>query len=207
MGNLADSYATLGRHAEALKLLEETLALETKTLGPDHPETLTSRIAFARSLIALDRPSEAVPIIDDSLRRADRNAVDPQWLSFALEQRLRAFAKHNDASGCKQTAEMWERLNRKDAGSLYVAACFRAVTAGVIRHSLPSPDAGIQADAEADAAMRWLTKALEAGYRTPQNLADMARDADLDAVRGRADFRRLLPELFDQGLPKDPSAR
>jgi hypothetical protein len=46
---------------------------------------------------------------------------------------LRAFAKQKDASGCRQTAEMWERLERKDADSLYSTARFRAVTASVLR--------------------------------------------------------------------------
>ena len=39
---LANSYHDLGRHAEALKLREETLALMKAKLGPDHPDTLRS---------------------------------------------------------------------------------------------------------------------------------------------------------------------
>ena len=42
MNNLAGSYAALGRHADALKLREETLALRKAKLGPDHPDTLWS---------------------------------------------------------------------------------------------------------------------------------------------------------------------
>ena len=37
MNNLALSYSDLGRHADALKLREETLALRKAKLGPDHP--------------------------------------------------------------------------------------------------------------------------------------------------------------------------
>ena len=55
--------------------------------------------------------------------------------------------------------------------------------------------------------MSWLAKAVAAGYNTPQRLAHMTRDSDLDALRDRADFRRLLAELFDRGFPKDPFAR
>ena len=40
MINLASSYADFGRHADALKLREETLALQKAKLGPDHPDTL-----------------------------------------------------------------------------------------------------------------------------------------------------------------------
>ena len=116
-------------------------------------------------------------------------------------------AEQKDASGCRQTAELWEKLNRNDAGSLYNAACYRAVTAGVLRADDRTPDAGQQADAEADIAMSWLAKAVAAGYDTPQHLAHMTRDHDLDALHNRADFRRLLGELFDRGFPKDPFAR
>ena len=48
---------------------------------------------------------------------------------------------------------------------------------------------------------------MAAGYSTPKRLAHMTRDSDLDALRDRADFRRLLAELFDRGFPRDPFAR
>jgi len=207
MHNLANSYADLGRQAEALKLREETLALRKAKLGPDHPDTLLTMGNLAQSLVVLDRPSEAVAIIDDCLRRVKGKVVDPRLVPFALGLRLRAFAKQKDASGCRQTAELWEKLDRNDAGSLYSAACFRAVTAGVLQADDRTPDAGQQADAEADIAMSWLSKAVAAGYHAPQHLAQMTRDHDLDALRDRADFRRLLAELLDRGFPKDPFAR
>jgi hypothetical protein len=47
--------------------------------------------------------------------------------------RLRKFGRRKDPVGCRQTAEMWEKLNRADADSLYNAACMRAVTAAVLR--------------------------------------------------------------------------
>ena len=37
MNNLADSYYALGRHAEALKLYEETLALQESQARPRPP--------------------------------------------------------------------------------------------------------------------------------------------------------------------------
>src|SRR5262249_54081366 len=40
MNNLALSYDVLGRHAEALKLGQETLALRKAKLSPNHPDTL-----------------------------------------------------------------------------------------------------------------------------------------------------------------------
>ena len=86
---------------------------------------------------------------------------------------------------------MWEKLNRTDADSLYDAACFRAVTAGV-QAKTPGADAARLAKEDADRAMDWLTKAVAAGFK---NRAHMEKDADLDALRGRDDFQKLL------GLP------
>ena len=55
--------------------------------------------------------------------------------------------------------------------------------------------------------MSWLAKAVAAGYNTPQNLAHLNQDPDLDALRHRDDFRHLLAELFDHGFPADPFTR
>jgi hypothetical protein len=109
--------------------------------------------------------------------------------------RLRHFEKINDAAGCRQTAEIWERLNRTDADSLYMAACMRAVTAAVIGQA-PSTDATRLAAADADRAMTWLRKAVAAGYR---DVPHMLKDPDLAAVRRRADFADLLWDLVDAG--------
>jgi hypothetical protein len=206
MNNLANSYAALGRQAEALKLREETLAMRKARLGLDHPDTLSSMNKLAESLVAIDRHSESTALIDGCLRRAEGKAIDMRLVRTALILRLRAFAKQKDASGCRQTAEMWEKLSRNDADILYNTACSWAVTASALRANGRSSDSGLRAEAAADKGVNWLAKAVAAGYRTPQNLAHMTRDSDLDALRNRADFRHLLAELFDRGFPKDPCA-
>jgi hypothetical protein len=160
---------------------------------------------LALSLFVLDRPSESVAIIDNCLSRVEGKVVDPQLVPLALGLRLLACAKQKDASDCRQTAELWEKRKRNDADSLYYAACFRAVTAGVLRAGDRTPDAGQQADA--DIAMCWLAKAVAAGYDAPQHLAQITRAHELDTLRDRADFRRLVAELLDRGFPKDPFAR
>jgi hypothetical protein len=109
-----------------------------------------------------------------------------------MELRLRHFAKIKDAEGCRQTAEKWEALKRADAASLYHAACLRAVTAAVIRSSDDSRAGAQQADAQADRAMGWLKQAVAAGY---QDAAHIKEDKDLNALRDRPDFRKLLAYL------------
>jgi tetratricopeptide (TPR) repeat protein len=67
MANLAIAYAALGRHIEALKLREETLARQRATLGPDHPDTLGSMVNLALSYYALGRYPEAVKLLEEAL--------------------------------------------------------------------------------------------------------------------------------------------
>ena len=86
---------------------------------------------------------------------------------------------------------MWEKLNRTDADSLYNAACIRAVTAAVQAKN-PAADAARLARDDADRAMQWLHKAVKAGWK---DAAHTKKDTDLDALRERADFKKLLAEL------------
>ena len=53
MGNLSGTYAALGRHAEAIKLYKETLALMKAKLPLDHPDTLAVMGNLAESYAAL----------------------------------------------------------------------------------------------------------------------------------------------------------
>jgi len=192
MNNLANSYYALGRHADALKLYEETLALQKAKLGSDHPETLKSMANLALCLVKLDRSSEAMPIIDDCLQRAAGKVVDPRLIARVMNLRLRHFETAKDAAGCRVTAEMWEKLKRTDAGSLYTAACMRAVTAAVLRVSDKSEAAAKDGAAAADRAMAWLKQGVAAGYN---DAVHMKKDTDLDALRDREDFKKLMAEL------------
>jgi tetratricopeptide (TPR) repeat protein len=192
MYNLALTYGSLGRSADALKLHEETLALRKAKLGADHPDTFLSMWGVAYDLLKLDRGAEAVPIIDECLRRATGQSAHPTLFPGMIRLRLRHFEKAKDAAGCRTTAELWEKQRRTDAASLYNAACWRAVTAAVIRATDTSPAAAVQADAEADRAMAWLKQAIAAGYN---DVANMKKDKDIDALRDRADFQKLMTEL------------
>src|SRR5207249_84719 len=199
MMNLANSYGALGRHADALKLYEQTLARHKAKLGPEHTHTLLTRHTLADRHHAVDRGAEAMPIIDECLKRAAGKVVHPLLIPMVVDLRLRYFEKANDPAGCRATAEMWEKLKRTDPGSLYDAACMRAITAGVIRANDQSEKAANDAAAEADRAMAWLKQAVAAGYK---DAAHMKRDTDLDALRDRQDFKNLLAQL-EAGQEKD----
>jgi serine/threonine protein kinase len=192
MNHVAWSYTALGRHADALKLFEETLALQKAWLGAEHPDTLWSRWGMAHTLIQLGLGSEALPIIDECVCHAAGKALRPRLLRGMLELRLRYFEKNRDAAGCQQTAEMFESLKRTDADSLYAAARMRAVAAALFRAADSSPAGYREAEAEADRAMAWLKAAVAAGY---SNAAHMKQDRDLDALRDRFDFTKLVTAL------------
>jgi hypothetical protein len=116
--------------------------------------------------------------------------------------RLQYFEKSKDAAGCRETAEMWEKLNRADADSLYEAACFRAITAAVAGQA-PDTGAARLATDDADRAMAWLRKAIAAGYR---DIPHLLKDSDLAALRGRSDYADLLWDLAEAPPPAGKGA-
>ena len=91
---------------------------------------------------------------------------------------------------------MWEKLNRTDVESLYNAACIRAVTAGV---QIKTPGADAAKLAHADRAMQWLQKVVQAGYK---DAAHIKKDTDLDPLRDREDYKKLVADLEAKVPPK-----
>jgi eukaryotic-like serine/threonine-protein kinase len=81
--------------------------------------------------------------------------------------------------------------------NLFDLACAQSLLAGVGGEPGPGLSAA-EARARADRAMDTLRRAVAAGYR---DLANMRKDADLDALRSRADFQLLM---MDAGFPEKP---
>jgi serine/threonine protein kinase len=67
MHNLARCFGALGRHTDALKLNEDTLALRKAKLGLDHPDTLWSMNNLANSFGSLGRHIEALELNEKTL--------------------------------------------------------------------------------------------------------------------------------------------
>ncbi|HMP00962.1 MAG TPA: serine/threonine-protein kinase [Gemmatales bacterium] len=68
MHNLASCYAQAGRHAEALRLREETWAKRKALRGPDHVESLGSANAVANSYESLGQYRKALPLREQVLQ-------------------------------------------------------------------------------------------------------------------------------------------
>lgn len=67
MQNLANSYAALNRHDEALKLREESLAARKRTLSHDHPDLLMSMNNLPDSHAITNRHADAVKLFEETL--------------------------------------------------------------------------------------------------------------------------------------------
>ena len=197
MNDLANNYVDVGRSADALKLREETLERIKSKYGPDHPATLTCMANLANSYAALGRHAAALKLREGTLAlRTTRLGPDhASTLKSMTDLAESLLAVHRGAEAViviRQAAAIWEKPNRTDSSSLYNAACFRAVAAGTLRAADTSPSAAKEADVEADRAMAWLKQAVSAGYK---NVAHIKEDHDLDSLRARDDFKRLVAEL------------
>jgi tetratricopeptide (TPR) repeat protein len=190
MYSIGNELGKLDRYAEALTWHQDALDLRKATLGPNHRDTLFSMWGVAVNLFRLKRGREAVPIADECLERA---AADPgRDFSGLADRRLDYFAEIGDADGCVSTAELWEKMRRTDAASLYNAARYRAVAAAMLKKSERTPDAHKRAEKESDQAMAWLRQALAAGFNERDRLA---KNKEFDSVRDRAEFRELIAKL------------
>jgi tetratricopeptide (TPR) repeat protein len=191
---LAERYLTLGRKAEALTLFEESLAtLRRIHPAADHQETLVGMWDVARTLLDLNRGAKAMPIIDELVTRAVGKPVDRRLIPTALERRLLYFQSVNDPAGCRATAAMWEKLDRRDPLSLCTAASFWAITAEM-QAKAGGADAARLAKDDADKAMAWLTKAAAAGYR---DAAGIQNNEALEVLWERDDFKKLMEKMED----------
>jgi non-specific serine/threonine protein kinase/serine/threonine-protein kinase len=189
--NLGNTYGFLKQPAEALKCHQQALAIREAKFGPDHRLTLWSKWGVAAQLYSLGKELEAIAIIDEVFERARHMPVQPDLIGLA-NNRSRYYEKTKDAAGCRKTAELWESLHRTDARSLYNAACYRAVAAKVIRTTDRSPVGAQAFAAEANRAVAWLRQAVAAGYK---KVAMLKHDSDLDALRDRDDFRKIVADL------------
>jgi hypothetical protein len=102
---------------------------------------------------------------------------------------FRDLQKSGDADGCRKIVESCEDLQPTIPDWLYNLACYRAVTAALLRADRKTPRNQELAKADAERAMDWLKKAVAAGYK---NVAKIKEDKDLDALRDRSDFAVLL---------------
>jgi eukaryotic-like serine/threonine-protein kinase len=177
--------ASLDWFKKAIERFERVLVQE--------PDLVVARLglrnsywARAQALDALGRRTEATPDWERALKLDDRSKAPLIRLGLARNKK--------DAAGCLAAAAEHEARKHTDAGRLYNAACLRAVCAAVIPDDpkTPAADAARLAKEQADLAMAWLHKAVDAGF---SNASHVKQDNDLDALREREDFKKLIADL------------
>jgi serine/threonine protein kinase len=177
--------ASLDWFKKAIERFEHVLAQEPRIVDA-RTGLRNSYWARAQALDALGRRSAATPDWERALNLDDGSKTTLIRLGLARNK--------NDAAGCLAAAAEYEARNHTDAGRLYNAACLRAVCAAVIPQvpETPAADAARLSKEQGDLAMAWLHKAVAAGF---SNASHVKQDNDLDALRERADFKKLLAEL------------
>src|SRR5262249_30031063 len=124
-----------------------------------------------------------------------RHPVFRQFLRNHLSNLTRVHRELKQPAEAARVAREWAELVRGDPADLYNVACSLAscvpLAQGEARPSLAAE------------AVAMLERAVAAGWN---NAGHPAHDPDLDPLRDRDDFRRLLAELLDRGFPADPFA-
>jgi serine/threonine protein kinase len=209
MTALAEIHYELAQYPEALRLYQDTLAREKAALGRDDPKTLWTMRNLALTQSALGRHADALMAYQETLalQRArfgpdDRVTI---WLMADVAKSLKKLDRRAEARPVMQeAAERWEKLNPTDPVRLYNAACFRALSAALSRTEAKTSGSWKPATAEDDQAMKWLQRAVAAGF---DDAAHMKQDRDLDALRDREDFKKLVAGLEARQKKPGPNGR
>jgi hypothetical protein len=131
------------------------------------------------------------------------NGRDPTYRLFfrnnclGLAQTLLALGEHRAAAAA---ATRFLGAAVYPANDAYNAACFLALCVPLAQHDkhLPEPQRKELIQAYGDQAIAALRQAVHNGFN---DVAHMKKDTDLDALRGRGDFKKLLGELGTNTKP------
>jgi hypothetical protein len=107
-------------------------------------------------------------------------------------QKLRRFTEA--AASYREAIGIWENLAKPEPDNLYSLACSYGLLHGLAREN----ESGItvkDADAAGEQAVAALRRAIAAGFR---DLAGIRKETDLDSLRERPDFEKVLKELEEK---------
>jgi tetratricopeptide (TPR) repeat protein len=191
-GNLVrekgEPQAALDWFARAIGALEPVLQKEPRLVSARQ----TLRNAHWSRALALDKLGRHA----DALKDWDRAlALDPVAADQPFFPRNRALSLARGGEHAKAVAEAnaLAELKDVDRGTLYDLACVCAVASAAVRDAKsPGADVVQLAEEYAARAVELLRQAVAKGYK---EAAHMKKDKDLDALRDREDFKRLVAEL------------
>jgi serine/threonine-protein kinase len=211
--NLGILLAKTGRPKEAEEAHRPALELR-QGLATEFPSNPNYQGDLANTLSALanlkngakeyDAARELVERADSHLQTALRASpknpmfrrVHRECLMYLADSRL-GLQDHVKAA---ETAEQLAYLGYDPLKDIYPAACYlaRCVPLAEADGRLPEALCREQAKAYAERAMQLLHEAVQHGFEAA---ADLKKNTDLDPLRGRKDFKKLLQELDDRSKP------
>jgi serine/threonine protein kinase/tetratricopeptide (TPR) repeat protein len=198
-----DAYAHLGFALAAQNKLTEAIAYYKKALELDPKSKYAwvglsnSERSLAISYASQGRSADSRKLIDELLANVEVSGGSLQYESMAVKSCIQHFRRLGDVASCRAATEALEKKKPADAHSLFVTACCRALTAAA-QSEAGGADAARLAKEDADLAMAWLTKAVEAGFNVPYYLRV---DTDLDPLRSREGYSKLLAEVEANAPP------
>jgi tetratricopeptide (TPR) repeat protein len=190
--NLADALRSKGQLDEAIATLHKAVGLQ-----PELAEAYPVMSGLAVDCAAQGRPTDALRLINELLATADQPGRSPSTDSVTVVSCIQHFRSLGDLTSCRVAAEALEKKNLLDSTWLYNAARGRAIIAAAQMHA-GDPNAARLSKEEADRAMVWLSKAVAAGFA---EAILMRHDADLDPLRDRDDFHKLLADVEAKATP------
>jgi tetratricopeptide (TPR) repeat protein len=168
-------------------------------VGRCHSELARTAARGGRLELALEEYAKAIELMQQA---GDRGYLRARIL--LLDSRINragVLARRGDHARATDEVEAVVRQGNPGSVQLYNAACVFSQASGVVYHDdkiSPTDRDGLKAR-YGDRAMDYLRQAVANGYR---NLSVIKPDPDLDSLRARQDFQKLLTELEADGAKK-----
>ena len=191
---LGDYLLRTGKNAEAREQYKSSLAL-FQAIAENDPKNVEAGADYSRVLYSLAlsdfRVGDKVAAADHfkrSLTIRDARVRDRSE-GVALKDLLVTQAQNRLTKEAIETAESVLKQFGRDPGSLVDVACCFAICSGIQVADAATKDI---ADRNAVRAVELLKNAIDLGYR---DIVNLETEPDLDALRNRDDFKKLLLDL------------
>jgi serine/threonine-protein kinase len=188
---MEDNRPTDAERAYRLALTNEQALVDRHPLVVGYTADLARTHTDLGELFRDSKPADALGWCDKALEtwgavlaREPKYDDAPEGRNIVLAHRAGALARLGRLAEAAQIAEGVAGQAELTVGNVYALACTYGVCAQVA-----GKDAGIR---YADRAMELLRRAVALGYEKPSR---MRKDHALDALRERADFKKLLEEM------------